>query len=1072
GQGRSEDQPLLLGALKSNIGHTQAAAGVAGVIKRVMAIRAGVLPKTLHVDSPTSEVDWSAGTVELLTQARDWPEREPGLPRRAGVSSFGMSGTNAHVIVEQAPVVEEPAADETEGAAAPSVVAGVVPLALSAKSGDALRAQAGQVRELMLAGAGLELGDLAWSLAASRSRFEQRGVVLGRGRDELLAGLERLAEGEGASGGVVTGRALGGTVRPVFVFPGQGSQWAGMARELLDDSPVFAERMRECAEALSAFVDWELLEELNGERFDRVDVVQPVLFAVMVSLAAVWQAAGVKPAAVVGHSQGEIAAACVAGVLSLEDAARVVALRSLAIRELSGKGGMVSVPLPEDQVRELIAAWDGRIELAAVNGPAQVVVSGEPEALEELVAQCVDQDIRARTIPVDYASHSSYVEQIETEMAQALSAVSPQAAEVPLYSTLTGAWLDANTPMDAGYWYRNLRQTVLFEHATRGLLAEGHGLFLEMSPHPVLTVPVQATIDATATPAATLGSLRRDEGGAHRLATSLAEAHVHGAELDWNALHPGSRTRVDLPTYPFQHQHYWLHATPTAGDVTAAGLGDTGHPLLGAAVPLADGDGHLLTGRLSLRTHPWLADHAVAGAVLLPATAFVELASRAGDQVDCDLVEELTMEMPLVVPETGGVQLQLTVGPADASGRRTLAFHSRPEAGPDAGGAEAEPWTRHATGVMASAAAPTADSAAAFDLAQWPPRDAQAVGIDGLYEEFAAADVQYGPAFQGLRSVWRRGDEVFAEVGIPEERRDEAGRFGLHPVLLDAALQAAHLAQDDSDDGDEGGAPRLPFSWSDVSLYATGAKSLRVRLTRSGTGGDTVSVLLADDAGAPVARIGSLVSRTVDVRQSLAARSTRVPNLYRVNWVEPPAVAPARAERAATWAVLGADGTDARELCRLLGEDGDGLDVASYPTLADLTAAVAEGTAPVPDVVVAADGTRADDGPAGTADAAYVANTADAAHTPVSADAAHRPVSADAVHTAAHAALTLVQTWLAAGDRFADARLIVLTRGAAAVTPDEPLPGVAHAAVLGLLRSSPSDEHGRLVLADMDSEHE
>ncbi|MFD5698726.1 type I polyketide synthase [Streptomyces lasiicapitis] len=1063
GKEHSEEQPLWLGSLKSNIGHTQAAAGVAGVIKMVMAIRAGVLPQTLHVDSPTSEVDWSAGTVELLTQARDWPEREPGLPRRAGVSSFGMSGTNAHVIVEQAPVVEEPAAEETQGAAAPSVVAGVVPLALSAKSGEALRAQAGQVRELLLADAGLELGDLAWSLAASRSRFEQRGVVLGRGRDELLAGLERLAEGEGASGGVVTGRALGGTVRPVFVFPGQGSQWAGMARELLDDSTVFAERMRECAEALSAFVDWDLLEELNGERFDRVDVVQPVLFAVMVSLASVWQAAGVKPAAVVGHSQGEIAAACVAGVLSLEDAARVVALRSLAIRELSGKGGMVSVPLPEDQVRELIAAWDSRIELAAVNGPAQVVVSGEPEALEELVAQCVDQDIRARTIPVDYASHSSYVEQIETEMAQALSAVSPQAAEVPLYSTLTGAWLDANTPMDASYWYRNLRQTVLFEHATRGLLAEGHGLFLEMSPHPVLTVPVQATIDATDTPAATLGSLRRDEGGAHRLATSLAEAHVHGAELDWNALHPGSRTRVDLPTYPFQHQHYWLHATPTAGDVTAAGLGDTGHPLLGAAVPLADGDGHLLTGRLSLRTHPWLADHAVAGAVLLPATAFVELATRAGDQVDCDLVEELTMEMPLVVPETGGVQLQLTVGPADASGRRTLAFHSRPEAGPDAGGAEAEPWTRHATGVLASAAAPIADSAAAFDLAQWPPRDAQEVGIDGLYEEFAAADVQYGPAFQGLRSVWRRGDEVFAEVGISEERRDEAGRFGLHPVLLDAALQAAHLAQDDSDDGDEGGAPRLPFSWSDVSLYATGAKSLRVRLTRSGTGGDTVSVLLADDAGAPVARIGSLVSRTVDVRQSLAARSTRVPNLYRVNWVEPPAVAPARAERAASWAVLGADDTDARELCRLLGEDGDSLDVASYPTLADLTAAVAEGTAPVPDVVVATDGTRADDGPAGTADAAYVANTADAAHP---------PVSADAVHTAAHAALTLVQTWLAAGDRFADARLIVLTRGAAAVTPDEPLPGVAHAAVLGLLRSAQSEEPGRFVLADVDGDPE
>ncbi|MFE9122398.1 type I polyketide synthase [Streptomyces sp. NPDC007172] len=566
GQERPETgEPLWLGSIKSNIGHSQAASGVAGVMKMVLAMHHGVLPQTLHIDEPTPEVDWTEGAVELLTEARDWPERENGGPRRAGVSSFGMSGTNAHVILEQVSSAEEPdpaVAAGDAGDAAPSVVAGVVPLALSAKTESALREQAARLREHVLAHGDLQLDDVAWSLATTRSRFEHRGVVLGRDRDELLAGLEGLAQDDAAATHVVTGRAQGGVVRPVFVFPGQGSQWAGMARELLDSSPVFAERMRECADALSEFVEWDLFEELCGGRFDRVDVVQPVLFAVMVSLAAVWQAAGVKPAAVVGHSQGEIAAACVAGVLSLRDAARVVALRSVAIRELSGRGGMVSVPLPEGQVRELINGWGGRIELAAVNGPAQVVVSGEPEALEELVAQCVARDIRARTIPVDYASHSSYVEQIETQIGEALSGVAPQNADIPLYSTLTGEWLDANTAMDAGYWYRNLRQTVLFEHATRGLLAEGHGLFLEMSPHPVLTVPVQATIDATESQAVTLGSLRRDEGGADRLAASLAEAHVHGAELDWSALFPGARTPVDLPTYPFQRQHYWLLAAP------------------------------------------------------------------------------------------------------------------------------------------------------------------------------------------------------------------------------------------------------------------------------------------------------------------------------------------------------------------------------------------------------------------------------------------------------------------------------------------------------------------------------
>ncbi|WP_282796785.1 type I polyketide synthase, partial [Streptomyces sp. CC224B] len=577
GQHRPEGRPLWLGSLKSNVGHTQAAAGVAGVIKMVQAMRHGTLPKTLHIDAPSGHVDWSAGSVELLTEAREWPERQDGAPRRAGVSSFGMSGTNAHVILEQAPppapgapgttgaasdepavtdgavAPEEPAADE---AAASAVLPGRVPLALSAKTDDALRAQADRLRAHLLAHPGLEPADVAWTLSVARSRFAHRGVVHGRDRDELLAGLARLADGDPAAPGTATGRALPGAARPVFVFPGQGSQWAGMARELLDDSPVFADRMEECADALGPFVDWDLFEELDGENFDRVDVVQPVLFAVMVSLAAVWRAAGVEPAAVVGHSQGEIAAACVAGALSLEDAAWVVVLRSQAIAELSGRGGMVSVPLPERQVREMIAPWGDDLSVAAVNGPAHVVVSGATAALEELVAQCVARDIRARTIPVDYASHSGHVEAIEEHLERVLAPVAPRTPDVPLYSTLTGTWLDV--PMDAGYWYRNLRRTVLFEHAARGLLAEGHGLFLEMSPHPVLTVPVQATIDATDSSAATLGSLRRDEGGADRLLAALAEAHAHGAALDWAALLPGHRQLVDLPTYPFQRRHYWL----------------------------------------------------------------------------------------------------------------------------------------------------------------------------------------------------------------------------------------------------------------------------------------------------------------------------------------------------------------------------------------------------------------------------------------------------------------------------------------------------------------------------------
>ncbi|MEV0503964.1 beta-ketoacyl synthase N-terminal-like domain-containing protein, partial [Streptomyces spectabilis] len=971
GQERPEGgEPLWLGSIKSNIGHTQAAAGVAGLMKMVLAMRHGVLPPTLHVDEPTPEVNWTTGAVELLTEAREWTERADGGPRRAGISSFGVSGTNAHVIVEQAPPADEPtAAAEPETA---PVVTGAVPVALSAKTPEALRAQASRLREHLLSTAECEPADVAWSLAAARTRFEHRGVILGRDREELLAGLESLA-----AGAAITGRAVAGAGRAVFVFPGQGSQWAGMAVELLESSPVFAERMRECAEALSEFVDWDLLEELGGERFDRVDVVQPVLFAVMVSLAAVWQAAGVKPAAVVGHSQGEIAAACVAGVLSLRDAARVVVLRSLAIRELSGKGGMVSVPLPEAEVRELVAGWEGRIEVAAVNGPAQVVVSGEPEALEELVAHCTGQDVRARTIPVDYASHSSYVEQIEAQIGQALAEVAPQAAEIPLYSTLTGTWLDI--PMDAGYWYRNLRQTVLFEHATRGLLAEGHGLFLEMSPHPVLTVPVQATIDATDSQAATLGSLRRDEGGADRLTASLAEAHTYGAELDWKALVPGARTLVDLPTYPFQRERYWPKAAPAgAGDMVFAGLRAAGHPLLGAAVALAGAEGHLFTGRLSTQTHPWLVDHAVDGAILLPGTAYVELALRAGDEVGCGHLEELTLEAPLIVPEQGAVQLQISVGGPDGSGRRELSLYARPQ-----GDADDAPWTRHFTGSLLPAA-PAEPSVEAAELSVWPPARAERVDVSDLYERLTAGGHGYGPLFQGLRAAWRRGADVYAEIELPQEAHADTEAFGLHPALFDAALHAIGLG----DFIERTDRAHLPFVWSGVTLHATGATTLRVRVTSAGT--DTVAVLAADATGQPVVSVGSLALRALSEEQLTGG--PRLDALFQVEWT--PVDAPATTDDQLSSAVL-------------IGHDAPGVSASVRRTYADLDSfrtALDEG-ADLPATVLLpllAEAPSADAGP----ELASV-----------------RPLLERALHA--------VQGWL--GDERCEAsRLVVVTRGAVA----------------------------------------
>ncbi|MBL1117495.1 type I polyketide synthase, partial [Streptomyces sp. 110] len=449
GQDRADGRPLLLGSVKSNLGHTQAAAGVAGVMKMVLAMQHGALPKTLHVDEPTPHVDWSAGAVELLAEQAAWPES--GEPRRAGVSAFGVSGTNAHVVLEQAPVGDDDdAADEGVSGGDSTVV----PWVLTARSEAALRAQAGRLASYVGERAELSAGDVGWSLATTRTVFEHRAVVLAGDRGGLVGGVAALAAGQDVSG-LVRGVVAGGDGRAVLVFPGQGSQWVGMAAGLLESSPVFAERLGECAAALGPFVDWSLGDVLgDAAALGRVDVVQPVLWAVMVSLAELWRSFGVVPAAVVGHSQGEIAAACVAGGLSLEDAARVVALRSRALRALSGRGGMVSVSLPVDSVRERLGAWGERLSVAAVNGPSAVVVSGDADALDELLAACEVEGIRARRVPVDYASHCAHVEAIEGELRQALEGIAPRSSSVPFYSTVTGGVLDT-AGLDAGYWYRN-----------------------------------------------------------------------------------------------------------------------------------------------------------------------------------------------------------------------------------------------------------------------------------------------------------------------------------------------------------------------------------------------------------------------------------------------------------------------------------------------------------------------------------------------------------------------------------------------------------------------------------------
>ena len=564
GQERPADRPLWLGSVKSNIGHTQAAAGVAGIIKTVLALRHGLLPRTLHADIPSPHVDWSTGHVALLHEPVDWAPRDD-RPRRAGVSSFGVSGTNAHVIIEEPPAT--PAA-EAGTAVLPVLSDGPVAWPVTARGRRALAGQAARLRESVVARPDLGIGDLAWSLATTRSAFAQRAVVIGADRTELAAGLAAVATGQPGDG-VVTGSAAaagagGGSGRTVFVFPGHGSQWVGMGRELAAGSPVFAARLAECAAALAPYVDWELDDVLAGRHdFRAADVLQPALWAVTVSLAAVWRAAGVRPDAVVGHSLGEIAAATVAGVLTLEDGAKVAALRARALRTLDGRGGMLSVAEPADVVRERLTGFAGRLSLATVNGPRSSVVSGNLDALDEFAAMC-PPTCRTTRVPIAYASHSTQVEELRAEILTALAGIEPRASEVPLLSAFTGEWL-AGPEMDAHYWYASLRGTVEFETAIRTLGASGHSVFVEVSGHPAL---IGAIGDTLGDAAVVTGTLRRDDGGVRRLLTSLATAYVSGLPVDWAAVHGPGRP-VDLPTYAFQRTRYWPAAAQPAVAATA-----------------------------------------------------------------------------------------------------------------------------------------------------------------------------------------------------------------------------------------------------------------------------------------------------------------------------------------------------------------------------------------------------------------------------------------------------------------------------------------------------------------------
>ncbi len=968
--GQERAEPLYLGSLKSNIGHTQAAAGVAGVIKMVEAIRRGVLPGTLHVDEPTPQVDWSAGAVELVTEARPWPDA--ARPRRAGVSSFGVSGTNAHVVLEAVPAEEnaEPQAPLSDSTP-------LLPLLLSARTADALPAQAEKLRSAL---DGHRIADVAHSLATTRGALEHRAVVLASDSETADAALRNL-------GSAVVGRAEeDGSL--ALLFSGQGSQRLGMGRELYGAFPVFADAF----DAVCARVELEL--PLRGVVFgedaaflERTVYAQAGLFALEVALFRLVESWGVTPDVLVGHSIGELAAAHVAGVLSLDDACALVSARGRLMDALPEGGAMLAVELAEEAL-----TLPGGVDLAAVNGPTSVTVSGAADAIEALEKQLRAREVRVKRLAVSHAFHSSLMEPMLDEFAAVAQALTYQAPQIPVLTTAPG---DIATPE---YWVGQIREPVRFAAAVGRLT--GVRTALELGPDGVLSAAASAVLDqATAVPAL---RPRRDE--TETLLRAVATLYVRGVPVDWAPLlAPAEGRRIELPTYAFARERYWPSSSASArpGDVVSAGLGETGHPVLAAGVELADEGGLLFTGRISLRTHPWLAEHRVHGRIVVPGTVFVDLAVRAGDQTDCDVVDELVLHAPLVLTAEESVQLQVTVATPDEEGAREITVHSRMS---DGTGWFGQPWTRHASGTL-RAAAPVA----APELT-WPPVDAEAVPIDELYPELAAAGLDYGPVFQGLRAVWRAGEELWAEVELPETAHADAGRFGMHPALLDAALHSLAVGAVASDG--PAGPPGLPFSWSQIALTVSGATTLRVRV--SPRGADGVELLAVDPGGQTVVSVGRVVLRPLAEDATTDATPSRP--VHRVDWIPLPDAARTRD----TWAVLGDDPYGAADALSALG----------------------------------ADCVRASDIATASADALLVTSAPDD--------------GGDDAEARVTAMLATVQAFLARED--AGATLVVLTRGAVAAGAGDDLSDVAGAAVRGLLRSVQSENPGRVLLVDADAD--
>jgi pimaricinolide synthase PimS1 len=1077
GRVRSPERPLWLGSIKSNLGHTQAASGAAGVIKMVMALQHGLLPKTLHVDEPSRQVDWSLGNVSLLTEPRDWPSRED--PRRAGVSSFGVGGTNAHVILEEAPSIPSepssahslPSTSALPSGPGPSIASApftmatadaspssmpLVPWVLSARNESALRAQATRLHGHLARGS-FRAVDIGLSLAMGRTALRERAVVLGGDLDALATGLSALAEGEQTPSLLLaTARAHGsGTA---FMFTGQGAQRVGMGRELAEAFPVFRVALEEVSGCLDGLLGRSLLDVMLGATgteglLDQTMFTQAGLFALEVALYRLVTHLGIKPDFLIGHSIGELVAVHVAGALSLDDACTLVVTRGRLMGALPPGGAMVAVQATEREAIELIGEQSDTVAIAAVNGPCSVVISGEEEPVLKLARACELDGRKTKRLQVSHAFHSARMNGMLEELSAVAEGLSFAEPQIPIISNVTGGQLTDGQLRDPSYWATHVRQTVRFADGVSWLRSRGVERFLELGPDGRLSAMAGECLeqDDDAQGVLTVPVLRDGRSESDTLIAALALAWANGAEVDWQSLYEGTgAVRVSLPTYAFQRRRYWLEPFAPSQQSLDPGARSLDHPVLGGAIVLADGRIPLFAGELSLAAQPWLGDHTVAGVVLVPGTAFVEMALYVGSQIGCEVVQELVMEAPLVLDEQV-VEVQVVLDEPSKDGERPIGIYSRPhgdrayadsgEGQADSG--EGQAWRRHASGVLVSATkVETPREPALVAEPTWPPHDAESVDPSVIYGRLGEIGVGYGESFLGVQAAWRRGEQAFADVCLPEGERSAKRSFVIHPALLDAAMQTMTSMASREHDGQAGfDGLMVPFAWRDVRLHAMGVSDLRVHSSTTRAKG--MSLIASDRTGMPVVSIESLSVRPISPAQLRGALASASGAMLALDWV---ALEEAPGRHDGAGSVLVGES----EAALAVGLRATTALAGVYDDLGSLVDALGGLRTPPTMMLVDCAGLSQPDG-----------ETSDARESLDS-------LPADA-HAAARRALAMIRGWLDE-QRLSETQLVLVTRNAMAAEAGDRVSDLSSAPVWGLARSAQSEQPGRLRIVDLDED--